>query len=105
MGRGLVSIAGADLAPWAGVPGLYDRLGLYDAMLGACMTAISLRIDDEMLALIDELCAQRGNTRTQLVLHSLDRVLAGHGLLDPGLVAERRRERGDLPRESTEATL
>jgi Ribbon-helix-helix protein, copG family len=57
------------------------------------MTMISLRIDDETLALIDELCARRGNTRTQLVLHSLDRVLAGHGLLEPAAVGERRRAR------------
>jgi len=61
------------------------------------MTMISFRIPDDDLALIDQLCEQRGNTRTQLILHSLDRVLAGHGLLDPASIPERRVARGDIP--------
>jgi hypothetical protein len=61
-------------------------------------TQINVRIDDETVALLDELCAQRGNTRQQLIAHALDRVLAGHGLLDPAEVPKRRIARGDEPK-------
>jgi hypothetical protein len=68
---------------------------------GAVSTVVSFRVDDETLALVDQLCEQRRNTRGQLFAHALDRVLAGHGLLDPSLIAQRRVARGDDPAADT----
>jgi hypothetical protein len=61
-------------------------------------TQINVRIDDETLGLLDVLCERRGNTRQQLLAHALDRVLAGHGLLDPAKVPKRRLARDDVPK-------
>jgi hypothetical protein len=61
-------------------------------------TQINVRFDDETLVLIDRLCAERGDSRQQLVAHAVDRVLAGHGLLDAAEVSRRRVARGDVPK-------
>jgi hypothetical protein len=71
-------------------------------------TPTSIRFEPDQLPLVDAWAAERGCTRNQLILHALDKVLAGHGKLDPegvtlshderrALVAERRVARGDIP--------
>jgi hypothetical protein len=66
-----------------------------------------VRIEEEVLAEVDAWAMERGCTRTHLVAHALDKVLAAHGRLDPAdrvlthderreLVAKRRVARGDV---------